>query len=123
MVSPPNYHCFFNSLFAFVRLFVDLQTGETIQDQFSQLTSVIEGKYPDGFIPGPEMVRIAQALNVTIICEMQFRTMLKNRALGRIDLTRPVLLKLNAADYIENAGDTGHVGFLVPHHKTKKILF
>lgn len=67
-VSPPNFHCFFNSLFAFLRI-VDLtfSSGPSVKAQFDSLCQLIAEKYPSGFIGGSEMKRIVNALNLQVI--------------------------------------------------------
>lgn len=95
IVSPPNFDCFFNSLFAFLRLYVVVIDGVEMsaEEQFVTLCALIKEKYPQ-FIDEDPMLKIIDALGVQVLSEVQLRTMHKNKALNRLDLSRPTLVTL-----------------------------
>jgi len=69
------------------------------------------------------MNRIIDALGLQVMSEVQFRTMYKNKALNRLDLTRPTLLTLRSDEYLEEGNGFGHVGFIAPTKRTAKLNY
>lgn len=70
------------------------------------------------------MGRIARELDVVTIREGAYRTMFRNKVLRKhVDFKRPVLLSLDASDYLVDAEKTGHVGFVVAKRSTAKLHY
>lgn len=68
----------------------------SVEEQFITLCSLIKEKYPQ-FIDEDPMIKMIETLGVQVLSEVQLRTMFKNKALNRLDLTRPTLVTLKGS--------------------------
>lgn len=49
--------------------------------------------------------------------------MFVNKSLNRLDLTIPTLLTVEDNEYSDNPSGFGHVGFVIPTKKTKRLTY